>query len=126
MAYVNFNPNPSGNRVGDCAVRAISKAMNCSWETAYIGLTAEGMDLHDMPSANYVWGMYLIKNGFDQKMVEHTCPNCISVASFAESHPKGTYVLATQNHVVTVIDSNWYDSWDSADEIVLFYFVKGE
>ena len=27
-----YNPNPAGNRVGDCAVRAICKATGLDWE----------------------------------------------------------------------------------------------
>lgn len=124
MAYIYYNPNPDNSRVGDCAVRAVSKAMDCTWETAYISLCAEGMELHDMPSANYVWGSYLQENGFAQRVVESVCPNCITVAEFAKFHPNGTYVLATQNHTVCCQDSNWFDSWDSGAEVVLYYFIK--
>ena len=125
MAYVYYNPNPTRDiKVGDCTVRAVSKALDTTWENAYIGLAAEGIQLHDMPSSNYVWGLYLLKNGFDQKMVNSICPNCISVAEFAEQHPEGTYVLATPNHVVTVSDGDWFDSWDSASETVLYFFEK--
>ena len=124
MAYIYFNPNPSARRVGDCVIRAISKAMDCSWESAYISLCAEGMDLRDMPSANYVWGEYLIKHFFTKYLVSSDCPSCISVSEFAEQHPTGIYVLATSNHVVTVVDGDYYDSWDSGDEVVLYYFEK--
>jgi hypothetical protein len=33
--YESFNPNPYGKRVGDCTVRAVSKALNQSWEKTY-------------------------------------------------------------------------------------------
>lgn len=26
--YIEYNPNPCGRRVGDCAVRAVAKALN--------------------------------------------------------------------------------------------------
>lgn len=55
MAYVFFNNNPSNKRVGDCAVRAVSKAVGQDWTDAYIGLCAEGLALRDMPSSNDVW-----------------------------------------------------------------------
>jgi len=32
MAYVNYNPNPQGLSVGDCVIRAVSKATGLSWE----------------------------------------------------------------------------------------------
>ena len=35
MGYKYFMNNPVGARVGDCAVRAISKALGISWEDAY-------------------------------------------------------------------------------------------
>lgn len=49
-----FNPNPAGNRVGDCAVRAICKATGLDWETVFAGLMVQACTLSDMPSANYV------------------------------------------------------------------------
>lgn len=38
MAYKAFNNNPKGQRVGDCAVRAVSKALGKDWEDAYFRL----------------------------------------------------------------------------------------
>jgi hypothetical protein len=124
--YQYYNPNPSNQRVGDCAVRAIAKATDQSWENAYINLVIEGLMLHDMPSANYVWGMVLHRNGFEQKMIESTCPACTNIATFAEEHPRGTYVVATQSHVVTIRDGIYYDSWDSGGEIIFMYWEKQE
>lgn len=123
--YIGFNANPSGKRVGDCAVRAIGKALGMIWEDAYIALVTEGFKHHDMPSANYVWGMLLHKHGFNQHSVP-TCPRCVSVSEFADDHPEGVYVLATDSHVVTVVDGDYYDSWDSGDEIVNYYWHKEE
>lgn len=125
MPYIYFNPNPRNIRVGDCSVRAIAKALNVDWETAYISLCAEGLNYCDMPSANYVWGMLLHKKGFTEHMVSHVCPACVTVAQFAEDHPDGTYVLATQNHVVCVADGGCYfDTWDSGEEVVLYFYSR--
>lgn len=69
--WVYFNPNPvRGQRVGDCAVRAICKALDLDWETVFTGLMVQACALSDMPSANYVWGSYLAKKGFHRKLVE--------------------------------------------------------
>lgn len=51
-----FNPNPQGNGVGDCTVRAVAAATGQNWERAYIGLALTGFILGDMPSANRTWG----------------------------------------------------------------------
>ena len=63
MSHIYYNPNPSGTNVGDCTVRAISKATGQDWETTYAALSAVGFILHDMPSANVVWGEYLKRLG---------------------------------------------------------------
>ena len=124
MAYVFFNNNPKNLRVGDCAIRAISKATGQEWSDAYIGLCSEGLVFKDMPSSNYVWGMYLKKYGFEEHMIASVCPQCITVEEFAKTHPKGRYVLATQNHVVAVINGDYFDTWDSGNEIVLYFYKK--
>ena len=36
MAYIPYNPNPVARRVGDCAVRAVSKALGVDWEQAFL------------------------------------------------------------------------------------------
>ena len=40
--WVEYNPNPVSRRVKDCAVRAIAKALDVSWESAFAMLTAMG------------------------------------------------------------------------------------
>ena len=122
MADVFYNPNPTNQRVGDCAVRALSKALGKEWEDTYVGLAAEGLYYHDMPSSDYVWGMFLRKYGFEQKGIPSICPQCTTIKKFAEDHPTGRYVVKAQNHTVAVVDGNYYDSWDSGDEIALFYW----
>ena len=124
MPFEFYNPNPKNQRVGDCAVRAISKAVGTDWQETYIALCAEGLALRDMPNSNYVWGMFLKKYGFEEHMISSVCPNCITVAEFAKDHPKGRYVLACQAHVVTVINGTYFDTWDSGNEIVLYYYKK--
>lgn len=124
MPYEYYNPNPKNSRVGDCAVRAVCKAIGTDWQDAYVSLCAEGLFFKDMPSANYVWGNYLKRFGFTEHAISSVCPNCITVDEFSRTHRKGRYVLATQNHVVCVIDGTYYDTWDSGNEIVLYFYEK--
>lgn len=120
-----YNPNPSNNRVGDCTVRAISKAMGQSWEQTYAGLTAYGFMMRDMPSANNVWGKYLKKNGFCRYLVNDNGEDYYTVNDFCRDNPKGTYILAIDGHVVCVVDGYYYDSWDSGNEEPIYYWMKG-
>lgn len=126
MSFIVYNPNPSNQRVGDCTVRALSKALDKDWEDTYIELACEGLRYYDMPSANYVWGMLLTRYGFKQKMIPSICPACTTVDKFSKQHPQGTYVLACQSHTVAVVDGDYYDTWNSGEEVVLYYWQKEE
>lgn len=124
MAYINFNPNPSKKLVGDCVVRAIAKVTNQDWQSTYIGIALQGFTMNDMPSSNAVWGAYLYSKGFRRAVVPNTCPDCYTVREFCEDNPEGEFLLATGTHVIAVIDGDYYDTWDSGDEIPVYYWRK--
>lgn len=119
-----FNPNPHGGSVGDCAVRAVAAATGQSWDQAYAGLAVMGFALGDMPSANRTWAAYLQKHGFSRRLVDADCLTCYTVADFAREYQHGVYVLGCSGHVLTVINGEWWDSWDSGEEHPLFYWHK--
>lgn len=124
--YVHYNPNPRGvSRSGDCVIRALSKAMDKSWEDVYIELSVLGFEMGDMPSSNNVWAEYLITNGFNIYNLPDLCPICYTIYDFTDDHPYGLFVLGTGTHVVTVLNGDHYDSWDSGDEIPLYFFIRG-
>jgi hypothetical protein len=122
--FEKYNPNPAEKQVGDCTVRALSKALGQDWESIYSALVVEGMRLSDMPSANRVWGAYLKRQGFRRELVPDECPNCYTVKDFCRDYPTGTYILAIQGHVVCVCDGKYYDSWDSGEEIPIYYWKR--
>lgn len=122
--WQEFNPNPTGRRVGDCAVRAIAKALDVSWEKAYTLLTLNGFLMGDMPSSNSVWGALLRQNGFKARTLPDECPECYTAADFLKDHPDGTFVFGFGNHVATAIDEILFDSWDSSTEIPQYVWYK--
>lgn len=124
--YREYNPNPVGRRVGDCAVRAISKALDIDWETAYLKNIINGFQMGDVPSSDSVWGATLRQNGFYRKSIPDTCPDCYTAKDFCEDHPQGVYVLGFGGHVATVKDGDLFDSWDSSNEIPQYYWYKEE
>lgn len=127
MDYVSFNANPLHHRVGDCVIRAISKALDQSWEETYMGIALKGLELADMPSANAVWGAYLREHGFTRHIApEDHDDGVYTVGDFAIDHQHGTYILAIDGHVVCVKDGVIYDSWDSREEIPVYYWANKE
>ena len=122
--WIEYQNNPVGRKVGDCAVRAISKALNMGWEAAYIALVINGLQMGDLPSSNSVIGSVLRQHGFRRMNLPSDCPDCFTVADFAEENPEGVFVAGTGNHVVTIINGNWYDSWDSGAEPIQFVWHR--
>lgn len=124
--YQFYNPNPSHLHVGDCSIRAIAKALDTDWKSAYIMVVLEGYIMNDMPSSDSVWGSVLRANGFSKSIIPNTCPNCYCAEDFCRDHPSGTFVLAFGGHVATVQDGVLYDSWNSSQQIPIYYYFKEE
>ena len=124
--WIMYQPNPTGRNVGDCAIRAVSKALNIDWEDAYVLIASNGYEMGDMPSSDAVWGSVLRQNGFYRKAIPNTCPRCYSASDFCRDNPRGTFVLAFGGHVATVVNGNLYDSWDSSREIPQYFWYRKE
>lgn len=122
--WEKFNNNPAGRSVGDCAIRAISKALDVDWRTAFAMIVVNAYQMADMPSSNSVWGSVLFQNGFERHAIENSCPDCYTAEEFINDHPEGVYVLGFGNHVATVRDGILFDSWDSSQEIPQYYWSK--
>lgn len=116
--------NPNRNRVGDCTIRALTKALNKSWDEVYSGTALEGFLRSDMPSSDAVWHSYLKRQGFKPHFLPDDFPYEYTVNDFCEDFPEGLYVVCLSGHVVCVEDGFYYDSWDSGDELVVSYFSR--
>lgn len=133
--YIYHNENPLGLNVGDCVIRALSKALSYNWFMVHDELSFLSRKMYDMPSSNRVWKQYLRNLGYEEIIAQNTCPQCLTVESFAKSHPFGRYILSTcefskakdniivtASHVVALINGDWYDTWDSGGDVPLSYF----
>lgn len=121
-----MNPNPKKRRVGDCVIRAIALATEHSWEYTFLKLAMHGYETGDILSSNSMWDDYLRSEGFKRYILPDTCPACYTIEQFCKEHPEGTYILATGSHVVAVVDGNYLDTWDSGEEVPLYYYKKEE
>ena len=135
MGFIKLNLNPFGQDTGDCVIRAITLALNYNWFMVHDELSFLSRKMADMPSSNRVWKTYLNEKGYREEPAQNTCPNCLTVEQFCRQHPVGRYILSTceytkardnlivtGTHVVTVIDGDWYDSWDSGADVPLSFF----
>lgn len=115
--YKFYNPNPRGQCVGDCTVRAISAALSEDWNNAFLDLCTVAFELCDMPSANAVWGELLQRHGFARHLAEEN-----TIDDFAQTHNNGIFVVAASGHVVTVKNGYIYDTWDSGSNKPIYYY----
>lgn len=122
--WVKFNNNPAGRVVGDCAARAVSLALGVNWEEAYNLIADAGYAMGDMPSSDSVWGAVLRQHGFYRAAIPNSCPDCYTAEDFAADHPSGVFVLGFGGHVATVIDGNLYDSWNSMQEVPVYFWYR--
>ena len=126
MAYKFYNPNPNGRFVGDCTIRAICKLTEQDWDSVYAATAFQGFLAKDMPSGNATWGAYLHRLGYRREFIPDSLIGWYSVEDFCRDHPKGAYLLVLDQHVVTVVDGDYYDTWDSGNELPTYYWTKGE
>lgn len=124
--FQSYNPNPHGKHVGDCVIRALTKALDKEWHDIYIDLCIEGYISSDLPSGNYIWGRYLIKNGFKRDIISDECPDCYTIDDFCQEHPQGTFIVGTGTHAVCIKEGVIYDAWDSTGEQPIYFYYKGE
>lgn len=124
--YEYFDPNPARSGAIDCSTRALAKALDISWERAYVIKSLNGFLMGNEGVADEVWGSVLRQHGFKRKMVPDACPDCYTVDMFCEDNPRGTFVIKSEDHVATVKDGTLYDSWPSGGKSVIYYWYKAD
>lgn len=125
MAWVRYQPNPAGNATAlDCTVRALCCVTGYDWDTVYDELSRRGKIVKNAFVDVQVWGGWLHDLGFVRHAAPNPCLSCCTVACFAADHPRGTYLVCPHEHITAVIDGDWWDSWDSGNQRVLFYWSQ--
>lgn len=122
--FIEYNPNPKRRSTDDCVIRAICLATGKSWYEVRTELFLMGLHEGDYEWKNYIWGRYLEEIGFKQHLLPNTCPYCYTVRDFCIDFPVDTYILAIGDHVVAVKNGNYFDTWDSGDEIPVYYWKR--
>ena len=122
--WIEYNANPISNRLEDCAIRAVSVALGISWETAFDLIAYNAKEMGSVMHSNAVFGSVLRQKGFYRAIIPNRCPDCYTVRDFCLDHPIGIFVVGTGSHVVTVIDGDYIDTWDSGNEIPIYYWYR--
>lgn len=116
---------PNTHVCGDCGIRAVSKALDCSWGESLTKLYENAMKIQDAPGSTENIGDVLIANGFKWTAIKpKRGESRPTVSSFSKEHKVGKYVFSVANHVVSAEDGKYYDIWDSGDRALYGYWVK--
>ncbi|MBQ2173825.1 MAG: hypothetical protein II453_01745 [Alphaproteobacteria bacterium] len=102
----------------------MAKVLNQPWRRTYIELAVYGYAIADLPSADAVWNVYLLDKGLKKYVLPSDCPNCMTVREFSERYKEGRYLLYVGEHVTACINGDYYDTWDSGDRIVIYFFAE--
>lgn len=120
--WIKANPNPEKKEVPDCVIRAICIALNKPWLEVSDELYSVARQDFSVTSDDHVWGHYLYLLGFEPFLLPMACPKCTTINEFTKMYPRGIYIIGTGRHAVAVINGNYYDSWDSGEQIPSFFW----
>ncbi len=127
--FIYYNANTRGKNVGDCVKRGLSLAYRMDYNEVASELNRIKREVGGGAFNNHrVYFKFFERRGDKVKTAEgHP-----SVSQFADSHPTGTWLVITasslekarrldSNHILPIINGTIYDSWDSANEFVVYY-----
>lgn len=120
--WIKCNVNPAKNNTADCVIRACAVALNKTWLQVSDEIYALSRSYYLSMSDDRLWGRYLYQAGFVPFLVPESCPGCVTIKRFCLIYPKGTYIIGTGSHAVAIVDGDYYDSWDSGEEIPSFFW----
>ena len=123
------NPNPAWALKrgmvwdrGDCAIRALANAISCLWVESFDYLTAKARRDFNVPNDGPGFRNWLVEGG----AVWNACKAVkgkkrMTALQFAETHPKGRFVLQVANHETACVDGVILDAWNCGDKCVVGY-----
>lgn len=120
-----YNPNPITDKANDCSFRAYCAAEGMAWEEAYRMAVEMGISIGYMPNDNSTCTAVMDSMGYEYvKITREQKEKGYNVKEFARDHSVGTYIVSVRGHLVTVIDGQYWDSWDSGKKKLKGYWVK--
>lgn len=126
MEFKRFNKNPKEwKHEGDCVVRAISTAMNVSWDYTYMKLCYLGRKKCMMPNSKKLYEAYLKSNGWEKhKMPRHIDGKRYTVEELVNENKDKTLIISMANHLSCSMKGVLIDTWDCRNKSVGNYWTN--
>lgn len=126
--YKYYQPNEKDikDNYGDCVIRALTKALNLTWLEVFDEIHPISREMQVPFNCKPCYEKYLTEvKGFIYTGISNKKgTKRPTVQSFAKEHKQGTYVLKVANHIVTVVDGIYYDTWDCGNSCLYGYWKK--
>lgn len=130
--FCYFNANPKGRLGGDCAVRAISTALNQSWEQTVRDLTEVSLKTGYILDDPHCYGKYLKDKGWVKMPQPRKADNTKYTGEewcwlLRESKKAPQQIIAHLGggHIVAIMSTVVCDTWDSTGGCIGNYWVRG-
>lgn len=126
MQFINYNANPKGRKTTDCVIRAMSTALNNTWEDTYRALVDFSIKRGLASSDKRAITLFLHYKGYTkQKMHKREDNTRYSVKDFIDeiAKPKAVYIIGLANHLTVVKDGVLLDTWNCSKKIVNSYWI---
>ena len=128
MEFVKYNANPKHRKTTDCVIRALSIALNNSWEATYRSLVDYSIKNYLMCTEKRAYTGYLKAKGYEmQKMPKRMDNSRYTVKEFIDelARPNAVYVINIAHHLTVVKDKVLLDSWDCSKKTMgNFWIIK--
>ncbi len=120
-----YNANPKGIRAGDCAIRALSLALNQTWEDTLQGLTELALKCKRSPTETTTIAKYLNKKGWRKELQpKHLDAIKYTGKQFIDARLKNSVIICKigPHHISVIYGGRFYDTWDPSDYTVGNYW----
>ena len=126
-----YNANPHNKFTDDCVIRALSTAMNQSWEQTFNELCKISVKYGLMPTDIKCYGRYLKEKGW----IKHSQPRKSDNSKYTgKEFVKKVLINTSQHvnviahigghHIVAVINGKINDTWDCTNGCIGNYWTK--
>ena len=128
MYYIEINNNPNNVTTGDCAVRAISLALDKTWKEVYKELTKEGLKSGFIMNDKKNIENYLKQIGFVKEIIRRKDNTKYTVEEFCDELAKKdeTYIVTITQHVTLIKNKTLFDTWNCADNLINNIWIKNK
>ena len=123
-----YNANPKNRITGDCVIRALSVAMDKSWDEVMTDLCAYAIKTKYAPLNPECYGRYLEDNGWRKtkqpRKDDNTKYTGEEFVKYRKSKDIRYVAHIGTHHIVAIKDGKVWDTWDGTDGAIGVYWSK--